>query len=42
MGVYLLGNLHLGGLMAACEELSQWDFQLTISPLRIEGGLDRL
>ena len=38
MGVHLLDNLHLGWLMAACDELSQWDFQFTIAPLRIEGG----
>ncbi len=38
MGVHLLDNLHLGALMAACAELSQWDFQLTLAPLRIEGG----
>ena len=38
MGVHLLDNLHLGALMAACAELSQWDFQLTIAPLRIQGG----
>jgi hypothetical protein len=24
--------------MAACDELSQWDFQLTVAPLRIERG----
>jgi hypothetical protein len=38
MGVHLLDNLHLRSLMAACAELSQWDFQLTIAPLRIPGG----
>lgn len=38
MGVHLLDNLDLSGLMAACDALSQWDFQLTIAPLRIEGG----
>jgi kynurenine formamidase len=38
MGVHLLDNLHLGGLMAACAELSQYDFQFTVAPLRIEGG----
>jgi kynurenine formamidase len=38
MGVHLLDNLHLGWLMEACAELSQWDFQLTVSPLRIEEG----
>jgi kynurenine formamidase len=38
MGVHLLDNLHLGSLMAACAELGQWDFQLTIAPLRIHGG----
>ena len=32
MGVHLLDNLHLGWLMEACAELSQWDFQLTVSP----------
>ncbi|MDG2026060.1 MAG: cyclase family protein [Acidimicrobiales bacterium] len=38
MGVHLLDNLDLSGLMAECAALSQWDFQLTIAPLRIEGG----
>ena len=38
MGVHLLDNLDLSGLQAACAELSQWDFQLTIAPLRIEQG----
>ena len=38
MGVHLLDNLHLASLMAACAELQQWDFQLTIAPLRIAGG----
>ena len=38
MGVHLLDNLCLGGLAAACAELSQWDFQLSVAPLRIEGG----
>lgn len=38
MGVHLLDNLQLDTLAAACAELSQWDFQLTIAPLRIEGG----
>jgi hypothetical protein len=38
MGVHLLDNLQLDGLSAACAELSQWDFQLTVALLRIEGG----
>jgi kynurenine formamidase len=38
MGVHLLDNLHLAALMAACAELRQWDFQLTIAPLRIPEG----
>ncbi|MGI9602256.1 MAG: cyclase family protein [Acidimicrobiales bacterium] len=38
MGVHLLDNLDLSGLMAECAALSQWDFQLAIGPLRIEGG----
>lgn len=38
MGVHLLDNLHLGWLSEACEALSQWDFQFSVSPLRIEGG----
>lgn len=38
MGVHLLDNLDLSGLQAACAELSQWDFQLTIAPLRIAEG----
>lgn len=38
MGVHLLDNLDLSGLMTACAELSQYDFQLAIAPLRIEEG----
>jgi kynurenine formamidase len=38
MGVHLLDNLFLGDLMKACAELSQYEFHLTIAPLRIEGG----
>ena len=38
MGVHLLDNLALGDLGAACAELGQYDFQLTVAPLRIEGG----
>jgi hypothetical protein len=38
MGVHLLDNLFLGDLMAACAELSQWEFLLTVAALRIEGG----
>lgn len=38
MGVHLLDNLDLSGLQSACAELGQWDFQLTVAPLRIEGG----
>ena len=38
MGVHLLDNLDLSGLRATCDELSQWDFQLSIGPLRIEEG----
>jgi kynurenine formamidase len=38
MGVHLLDNLQLGSLSAACAELGQWDFQLTIAPLRIQGA----
>ncbi|MFK7898751.1 MAG: cyclase family protein [Myxococcota bacterium] len=38
MGVHLLDNLALGELALACAELSQYDFQLTVAPLRIEGG----
>lgn len=38
MGVHLLDNLDLYELMATCDELSQWDFQLTVAPLRIAKG----
>lgn len=38
MGVHLLDNLDLSGLATICAELSQWDFQLTIAPLRIAEG----
>ncbi|MBW2425184.1 MAG: cyclase family protein [Deltaproteobacteria bacterium] len=38
MGVHLLDNLKLDALAAACAELSQWDFQLNVGPLRIPGG----
>lgn len=36
MGVHLLDNLELRALSEACAELEQWDFQLTVAPLRIE------
>ena len=38
MGVHLLDNLDLSRLQAACDELSQWTFQLTIGVLPIEEG----
>jgi kynurenine formamidase len=38
MGVHLLDNLKLDELSTACAELSQWEFQLNVSPLRIPGG----
>jgi len=38
MGVHLLDNLKLDELAAACAELSQWDFQLNVCPLRIPRG----
>ena len=38
MGVHLLDNLYLGGLIEACAAHGQYDFQLTIAPLRIAGG----
>lgn len=38
MGVHLLDNCELDGLAAACAELNQWDFQLTVAPLRLEKG----
>ena len=38
MGVPLLDNLRLAELQAACVEMAQWDFQLTVAPLRIAGG----
>lgn len=38
MGLHLLDNLDLEPLAAACAELGRWEFQLTLAPLRIEGG----
>jgi len=38
MGVHLLDNLQLDRLAAACAEHGQWDFQLTVAPLRVRGG----
>jgi len=38
MGVHLLDNLRLDGLMAACAQREQWTFQVTIAPLRVAGG----
>ncbi|HKJ84868.1 MAG TPA: cyclase family protein [Myxococcota bacterium] len=38
MGVHLLDNLKLDELSKACDELSQWEFQLSVAPLRIAGG----
>lgn len=38
MGVHLLDNLSLGELTQACAESRQWDFQLSVLPLRVQGG----
>lgn len=38
MGVHLLDNCALDDLGAACAELKQWDFQLTVAALRLEKG----
>ena len=38
MGLHLLDNLDLDPLAAVCAELGRWEFQLTLAPLRIEGG----
>ncbi len=38
MGVHLIDNARLGPLAAACAERGRYAFQLTIAPLRLEGG----
>ena len=38
MGLHLLDNLDLEPLAQTCAELGRWAFQLTLAPLRIEGG----
>lgn len=38
MGVHLLDNLRLDRLSAACAEANRWVVQLTVAPLRVEGG----
>lgn len=38
MGVHLVDNARLGPLAAACAERGRYAFQLTIAPLRLEGG----
>ncbi len=38
MGVHLLDNLQLGRLAEACDRHDRWEFLLSVSPLRIEGG----
>jgi kynurenine formamidase len=38
MGLHLLDNLDLDPLAAVCAGLGRWEFQLTLAPLRVEGG----
>ena len=38
MGVHLLDNLRLDRLSDACNRHERWEFQLTVAPLRVEGG----
>lgn len=38
MGVHLLDNLRLDDLCNACAEHTQYAFQFTVAPLRVEGG----
>jgi kynurenine formamidase len=38
MGVHLLDNLRLDGLMAACAREGRWEFLTTVAPLRVERG----
>jgi kynurenine formamidase len=38
MGVHLLDNLRLDSLADACAEHSQYSFQFTVAPLRVERG----
>ena len=38
MGLHLLDNLRLDRLADACARHGRWAFQLTIAPLRIDGG----
>jgi kynurenine formamidase len=38
LGMHLVDNCRLDGLLEACGRLGQWSFLLTICPLRIPGG----
>ncbi len=38
MGMPLLDNLNLEDLSKKCKELNQWEFLLSIQPLKFEGG----
>jgi kynurenine formamidase len=38
MGLHLLDNLRLDRLAEACARHERWAFQLTVAPLRIDGG----
>lgn len=38
MGLWLIDNMHLEELAAACERFKRWEFLMTIGPLRITGG----
>ncbi len=38
MGVHLIDNMYLEGLVGACRERNQYEFLFTLAPLRLEGG----
>ena len=38
MGIWLLDNLYLDDLAAACARERRWEFLFTAAPLRLPGG----
>ena len=36
MGVHLIDNMNLEGLVTACRERNQYEFLFTLAPLRLE------
>jgi kynurenine formamidase len=38
MGLWLIDNMNLEELAAACERYNRWAFQFVLAPLRVQGG----